>query len=62
METRVYGYMERWKMAEPGMRVLTGFSGGADSVALLAMLQEYGQRQGFTVEALHVNHGIRGAE
>ena len=53
METRVYGYMERWKMAEPGMRVLTGFSGGADSVALLAMLQEYGQRQGFTVEALH---------
>ena len=62
METRVYGYMERWKMAEPGMRVLTGFSGGADSVALLAMLQEYGQRQGFTGEALHVNHGIRGAE
>lgn len=38
--------------------VLVGLSGGADSVALLLLLLERGGR----VEAVHVNHGLRGAE
>lgn len=37
--------------------VLLGLSGGADSVALLLMLLESGR----CVEAVHVNHGLRGA-
>lgn len=62
MQKRVYEYMERRGMVSPGMRVLTGFSGGADSTALLQLLWEYGQARGIEVLALHVNHGIRGAE
>lgn len=62
MQKKVYEYMERWKMAEPGMRILAGFSGGADSTALLQLLWEYGKERGAEVRALHVNHGIRGAE
>ena len=38
--------------------VMLGLSGGADSVALLLILLEAGKR----VEAVHVNHGLRGAE
>ncbi|MGN1019131.1 MAG: tRNA lysidine(34) synthetase TilS [Aristaeellaceae bacterium] len=38
-------------------KVLAGVSGGADSVALLLMLQARGCR----VTAVHVNHGLRGA-
>ena len=62
MQKIVYEYMERWKMAAPGMRILAGFSGGADSTALLQLLWEYGKKRGIEVRALHVNHGIRGAE
>ncbi len=40
-------------------RVAVGLSGGADSVALLLLLRE---RDGGGVAAIHVNHGIRGAE
>ena len=43
--------------------VLVGFSGGADSVMLLCFLCEYRRRNmDFNIAALHVNHGIRGAE
>ena len=42
--------------------VLVGFSGGADSTALLDMLIRYGRENGVSVYALHVNHMIRGAE
>ena len=44
--------------------VLVGLSGGADSVVLLLFLIEYRKRNGsdFSISAMHVNHGIRGAE
>ncbi|MBQ8849936.1 MAG: tRNA lysidine(34) synthetase TilS [Clostridia bacterium] len=42
--------------------ILVGFSGGADSTALLHMLASYGKRYGAPIYAAHVNHGIRGAE
>lgn len=62
MQKRVYEYMERWGMVETGMAVLAGFSGGADSTALLELLWEYGEEHGVRVRALHVHHGIRGEE
>lgn len=44
----------------PDTRILVGFSGGADSCALLHFLASYlGSQQ---LVALHVNHGIRGDE
>ncbi len=42
--------------------ILVGFSGGADSTALLFMLCEYGKRFGANIYAAHINHCIRGAE
>ncbi len=37
-------------------------SGGADSVFLLYYMRVLSQRENFPLEALHVNHGIRGKE
>ena len=42
--------------------ILVGFSGGADSTALLHMLSEYAKDSGAKIYAAHVNHGIRGEE
>lgn len=42
--------------------VLVGFSGGADSMALLHMLSRYAKETGAEITAAHVHHGIRGAE
>lgn len=49
-------------MIETGSHVIAGVSGGADSVCLLFLLKEYGKRKKFHLQAVHVNHGIRGKE
>lgn len=41
--------------------VLVGLSGGADSVALLVCLCELRKTKGFSLHAVHVNHGLRTA-
>lgn len=53
-----------WELADcaPDTPILLGFSGGADSVALLHVLAELQTRYGFSLTLAHVNHGIRGAE
>ena len=60
MKEKVFSCLEKWHMTEPGMRIVTGFSGGADSVALLLLLSEYRKQGQIEVSALHVHHGIRG--
>ncbi len=42
--------------------VLVGFSGGADSTAMLYMLALYAKSVGAVLYAAHLNHGIRGDE
>ncbi|MBE6590329.1 MAG: tRNA lysidine(34) synthetase TilS [Ruminococcaceae bacterium] len=42
--------------------VLLGFSGGADSTALLHVLLAMKETYGFPLYAAHLDHGIRGAE
>ena len=49
-------------MFAPGESVAAGVSGGADSMCLLSLLTENAAALGVTVTAVHVNHGIRGAE
>ena len=46
------------KLHLPARKLLVGLSGGADSVALLLLLMEADVQ----VTAVHVNHGLRGAE
>src|SRR5579863_5965152 len=55
---RVESHIRRLRLLEPGGEVLALVSGGADSCCLVGVLGELGYR----VSALHVNHGLRGAE
>lgn len=49
-------------MVEPGDGVLVGLSGGADSVGLLLVLWKLREMFQISLRALHVHHGLRGAE
>jgi tRNA(Ile)-lysidine synthase len=49
-------------MLQQGDRVVVGVSGGADSMLLLHMLLELKDTLGISVEAAHIEHGIRGEE
>ena len=51
---------EKYSMPLRGSRVIVALSGGADSMSLLNVLLELREEYGMTVEACHVNHGIRG--
>ena len=51
-------YMKQQNMAVEGETVVLGLSGGMDSVCLFHVLRTLG----YVLEAVHVNHGIRGAE
>lgn len=62
MINKVRNYMEKHHMAEPGDRIFLGVSGGADSVCLCLVLAELSEQMGFALEAVHVEHGIRGEE
>ena len=42
--------------------LFVGYSGGADSAALLFLTAEYCRQHSVPCEAIHVHHGIRGAE
>jgi len=54
--------INRHRMLAPGDTVITAVSGGADSTALLTILVELREEFCFSVEAAHVNHGLRGRE
>ncbi len=62
IEKRVLGYIERYHMIRAGDRVLIGLSGGADSAALFHILRKNCHLLGCTLLAVHVDHGLRGAE
>ncbi|MGI6053757.1 MAG: tRNA lysidine(34) synthetase TilS [Clostridium sp.] len=62
MERETKEYMESHRMTVPGDGVLVGLSGGADSVCLLMVLWCLKKELGIELRALHVHHGLRGAE
>ncbi len=62
MLEKICRFIEENNMLSSGDAVVCGLSGGADSVCLLLILNELSQRLGITVEAIHVNHSLRGAE
>lgn len=55
-------YIGANQLIRPGDGVVVGLSGGPDSVFLLYALHTLQARMGFTLRAVHVHHGIRGAE
>ena len=49
----------RFGLIPPGSGVLCALSGGADSMYLLCRLLEGREKYGWTVQAAHLNHGLR---
>lgn len=62
MREEVYRLIEQEKLIEPGDFVLAGVSGGADSVCMLRLLLAYQSKCSYTLQVVHVEHGIRGEE
>ena len=58
MKERVRKYIQANQILTPEGLVLVGVSGGADSIALLIVLQQLG----YSVQALHCNFHLRGKE
>lgn len=54
--------IEELHMISSGDTILVGVSGGADSVCLLVALQKLQEEMDFSLEVVHVEHGIRGEE
>ncbi len=59
---KVFAYIRETGMLKDTGRVIAGVSGGADSVFLFYMLEEYCRQSGIQLEVVHVHHGIRGKE
>ncbi|MGN1051083.1 MAG: tRNA lysidine(34) synthetase TilS [Acutalibacteraceae bacterium] len=62
MKNKVLDYIKSEKLIEKGDNVIVALSGGADSVFLFNILISVKEILGITVEAFHMNHGIRGEE
>jgi tRNA(Ile)-lysidine synthase len=58
LASRVAAFIAEHALLEPGERVLALVSGGADSACAWGIVRELG----YDVEALHVEHGLRGAD
>ncbi|MCR5590449.1 MAG: tRNA lysidine(34) synthetase TilS [Lachnospiraceae bacterium] len=56
---KVVSYIKENNLISPGDTIVEGISGGADSVCLFLMLEEYKKEAGFNTVAVHVHHGIR---
>lgn len=54
--------IEKFSMLKKGDHVVVAVSGGADSVALLSVLNSLKEELGLTVTAAHMDHMIRGYE
>ena len=61
-EEKVFSYLEKYRLVQPGDKLILGVSGGADSVCLLFLSLEYRRRMDFEMAVVHVNHGLRGEE
>ena len=56
---RVSEYIRRHRLIAAGDLVVVGVSGGPDSIALLHILLQLHESQGFRVHAAHLHHGLR---
>jgi tRNA(Ile)-lysidine synthase len=62
LQQRVFATVQHHKMLHPGDVAGIAVSGGADSVALLRIMQDLRARLGIRLVVVHFNHQLRGAE
>ncbi|RKD35154.1 tRNA lysidine(34) synthetase TilS [Lacrimispora algidixylanolytica] len=62
MYKTILEFIRRNRLLLPGDRVIVAFSGGADSVCLLVILNELKDVLEISLKAVHVHHGLRGLE
>lgn len=62
MTDRIISAIDTYSMLKKGERVTAALSGGADSVCLLLVLKELEEKYSIKVDAVHINHCIRGEE
>ncbi len=62
LSTKVKETIKRYRMLNPGDRVVVAVSGGPDSVCLLSVLQACAEEFSITLHVAHLNHMFRGAE
>jgi len=62
LEKKAAAAVTEYNMISAGDSVLVGFSGGADSTALLCFLASKAEEYGITVAAAHLHHMTRGAD
>ncbi len=56
---KVISYIKENELISEGDTIVEGISGGADSVCLFLMLEEYKKEVNFNTVVVHVHHGIR---
>lgn len=62
MLDKVKETIEKYNMLSYGDRVIVGVSGGADSVCLTDILNEFKDEYALEIILVHINHNIRGEE
>lgn len=62
VKNKFFKALKNYNMLDGTEEIIVGFSGGADSVCLLHLLNSLKDTLGYSVKAVHVNHGIRGEE
>lgn len=62
VKDKVLKTLSDYRMLENTDEVVVGFSGGADSVCLLHILNSFKDTFCYSLKAVHINHGIRGDE
>lgn len=61
-KNKILRFIRENELIARGDSITVGFSGGADSVCLFTVLHELKALLGIRVQAVHVNHNLRGAE
>lgn len=62
IKNNVLKAVDEYRMFDNTGELVVGFSGGADSVCLLHILNSLKEIFGYSLKAVHINHGIRGDE
>ena len=62
MKCRALETIQRHHLLASGAAVIAAVSGGADSMALLFLLEEIREEFSLKLSAAHIHHGLRGAE